>query len=1133
MHRLFQKALALLLAFTICWSAAPALAAEVSAAATTVQLSRTEGTVAVTNSGGKALTQLADMRLYNGNHVDTEAESYAWITLDSTKLHKLDAASEMELRKNNKKLEVLLNKGNLFFNVTKPLEDQETLNIRTSTMVVGIRGTCGWVKAVDQYNTLVYVLEGTVWCTVTDPISGQSKTTALSGGESDRFTVYDQERDGGRCDIVPEKFTEADIDGFVLKELVGDGPMCEKIYQDSGLDLWDLTEEQAQERLERDQAETAEKLREQEELADSQDRNVSRDPVWTETKAPPEERDPGDGRAPVPGPETGAVSDIVRLTMPVTDMEVQQALNRPGVRQVIVSPGADPARNTLEIGINMDVASGKTLTLERGVPAQVRGGLNVDGTADLRDSLDNTVGTVTVNSADTLRVGRDLINRSAMRVTASGRTVVEGTLSNTGSMTLTQGARVLAKRFDLTVGVPEWSESAEIDAEGYYTLIYTGPAVSPESEPEPGPAAVETGDFSVTSTGTEYTYADNVLTITGPTPVTIAMKTPGTATTADRILVADGVEADITLDGVGIDQSVAGQAAALEINPGSTGDVSITLVGDNVLKGAKDHAGLEKAGDSNSGTLTIQGNGTLEAAGGDVSGIGGGQAACHSIKISGGTANGSIDTVSFTMTGGTVNGDISVSNGTFIMSDGAITGDITCRSSSFTMEGGTINGALSASANGEIFLFGGELVSDKDAALSVSGGTLVEIYLDGGTITSNKADGKAISWTSAVNIHFESGVVRGKNEDLLSSMAGFSASQSGDGYYHLAVLVRTGAFYITGGKEGTDFQYDDLAPDGGVLRILTSTPMTIRNREPNVPIDTDTILIDTGVSANLTLAGVNIVASAATNRPALQIADDSTGSVTITLAEGQENRLVTRSENLAGLQKNGTAGSLTIDGAGKLTASGGKSGAGIGSGYRESCQGIAISGSAQVAALGGDNSPGIGSGYGSGTCTNIMVNGSCVVDAVAGNGGAAAPGIGSSTAKASTSGWTGVVYQRTGSTTEPDTLTVHGAVTLDKSVEVTNGYTLSMIDGQSLTLTGGASLVVKNGAVLNLTGGSITQDGDAPAVILADRLAANTTIGTVIRSRSPILMALEAAPDALYEPEGYIAAKEADYYTLR
>ena len=129
MHRLFQKALALLLAFTICWSAAPALAAEVSAAATTVQLSRTEGTVAVTNSGGKALTQLADMRLYNGNHVDTEAESYAWITLDSTKLHKLDAASEMELRKNNKKLEVLLNKGNLFFNVTKPLEDQETLKI--------------------------------------------------------------------------------------------------------------------------------------------------------------------------------------------------------------------------------------------------------------------------------------------------------------------------------------------------------------------------------------------------------------------------------------------------------------------------------------------------------------------------------------------------------------------------------------------------------------------------------------------------------------------------------------------------------------------------------------------------------------------------------------------------------------------------------------------------------------------------------------------------------------------------------------------------------------------------------------------------------------------------------------------
>lgn len=65
------------------------------------------------------------------------------------------------------------------------------------------------------------------------------------------------------------------------------------------------------------------------------------------------------------------------------------------------------------------------------------------------------------------------------------------------------------------------------------------------------------------------------------------------------------------------------------------------------------------------------------------------------------------------------------------------------------------------------------------------------------------------------------------------------------------MLVRTGAFSITGGKEGTDFRYGYLALSGGVLRILTSTPMTIRNREPNVPADTDTILIDTGVSANL------------------------------------------------------------------------------------------------------------------------------------------------------------------------------------------------------------------------------------------------------------------------------------------
>lgn len=1056
MDNLLQRILALVLALSLCLSASPALAAEVAASASTVQLNKTEGAVAVTNSAGRALTQLADMRLYSGNHVATEAESYAWLMLDSTKLNKLDAVSEIELRKKDKKLEVLLDKGNLYFNVTKPLEDQETLNIRTSTMVVGIRGTSGWVKVVDEHNTLVYILEGTVWCTVTDPLSGQSKTTALSGGETARFTVYDQAREGDRCDIALERFTETEIDGFVLAELLGDGPMCEKIYTDSGLDLRNLTEEQVRERLERDQAETAGKLQEQEELENSQERNISRDPVWTKADDPgTEPRSPGGGNssgggstAPAPAPEptptptptpTPGPSDVVRLTMPVTDMEVQQALNLPAVRQVVVSPGADPARNTLEIGIGMDVAAGKTLTLEEGVPAQVLGGLNVDGTADIRDSLENTAGTVTVNSANTLRVGGDLTNRSVLRITATGRAVVEGALSSTGSLDLTQGARVLARGFALNPGAEGWSVSEAANGEGYYTLDYTGTA-TPPAPPEPEPVT-ELGDFKVTSTGEEYAYADHVLTITGATPVTISMADGVAQTTADSIFVADGVSADITLDGVKIDQS--GGGAAFQIADGSGGDVNVTLIGNNVLKSGIDCAGLQKTGGSDSGTLTIQGSGALEAVGGE--GAGGAEDdgyigapgigaqkldVCANIVIAGNpqlTVTGGYPECglggekgmcySLEVSGGTINGSASVGYGDFTMSGGTINGDITSVQSGFTMTGGTINGTLTASTLGEVHLNGGEIVSDRNYTISASSsGTYLPIYVNGGTVTNTNPGGTAILLGSELN--YTSGSIRGMNVNLLDRMDGFKAVRQSDGYYCLA--PDTGDFTVTGGIYGRDYKYG-----GNILKISTDTPLTVSTDGTTTR---DTIQIADGVSANLTLAGVGV--SSASRAP-LEVADGSAGNVTITLSG--ENGLDTTAAGMAALQKKGGSGSLTINGDGRLSVSG------------------------------GSNAPGIGSGE-SGNYP-ISIQGGCYILAETKAGNALQMCIGAGREYRDTSGWQGVVSRASwpiGTETERiKSFTVYGQVTLAGGPLDASGYPI-LLASEDAWLRGGSEDFLAN-----------------------------------------------------------------------
>lgn len=96
----------------------------------------------------------------------TGNESYAWIDLDSVKLTKMDQNSRIQVRKEDRQLEIEVEYGSLSFNITEPLAEDETLDIRTSTMAVGIRGTCGWEEvAEDREFMRLYLLEGEVECT--------------------------------------------------------------------------------------------------------------------------------------------------------------------------------------------------------------------------------------------------------------------------------------------------------------------------------------------------------------------------------------------------------------------------------------------------------------------------------------------------------------------------------------------------------------------------------------------------------------------------------------------------------------------------------------------------------------------------------------------------------------------------------------------------------------------------------------------------------------------------------------------------------------------------------------------------------------------------------------------------------
>lgn len=188
--------------------------------------------------------------------------------------------------------------------------------------------------------------------------------------------------------------------------------------------------------------------------------------------------------------------------------------------------------------------------------------------------------------------------------------------------------------------------------------------------------------------------------------------------------------------------------------------------------------------------------------------------------------------------------------------------------------------------------------------------------------------------------------------------------------------------------------------DGNVV-ISQNGEYVITQDDPNTPV-TNTITVDAGVNATVTLSGVNIEFSEdAWWHCAFKIEDDSTGNVTVVLAEDTANRLVS-GPNAAGLQKNGAGenvGTLTITGNGSLYASTknpSSFSAGIGSSVDNSTRNIIIeNGNIEAYGWGG---AGIGAGgaYTQGSmtsATNIRINGGTVITS-AGNG---AYGIGGGT----------------------------------------------------------------------------------------------------------------------------------------
>ena len=202
----------------------------------------------------------------------------------------------------------------------------------------------------------------------------------------------------------------------------------------------------------------------------------------------------------------------------------------------------------------------------------------------------------------------------------------------------------------------------------------------------------------------------------------LSITTDGSQTHNTITIKGGTMGAKVTLSNVNIETT---SNAAVSVS----GNVELVITGTNTLRSGTDHAGVEKADDN--GTLTISGFGTLNASGGESgAGIGG---AWHknasNIVIEGGTieANGG-------NWGAGIGGGQSAAGQNITIRDGNVTaipggeaagigGGFQGDGKNITIESGTVY-AESGGGNGPVAAIGGGRVSGKGENIQITGGNV-------------------------------------------------------------------------------------------------------------------------------------------------------------------------------------------------------------------------------------------------------------------------------------------------------------------------------------------------------------------------------------------------------------------------
>ena len=213
----------------------PVQAAE-SVATGGMRLSKAQGTVAVFDTANKPQKAINNMKLPNGYNVATSAGSYAWISLDDTKLVKMDALSNVKVASTGKNYVVDVASGKAFLDVSKNLEKDESLIIRTPSVVASInKGTAAEIR-VENGNATIVALDGKIDCVVIDMATGKLKSVEVLSGKMVEVkpTVY-------KTKVATKTAKKDDISGFSKLQIAQDSVLKDRIIKASGSKIGNIS----------------------------------------------------------------------------------------------------------------------------------------------------------------------------------------------------------------------------------------------------------------------------------------------------------------------------------------------------------------------------------------------------------------------------------------------------------------------------------------------------------------------------------------------------------------------------------------------------------------------------------------------------------------------------------------------------------------------------------------------------------------------------------------------------------------------------------------------------------------------------------------------------------------------------